>query len=171
RTFNGIAFSSDGKKLFVTGGNSDALYVLDFNGKLSEPRTIHLEDATKKTNFLAGLAVDSKTGKLYICNEGTSEVWVVDPGTEKIEAKWQTGAHPYAAAIGSDGKYLFVSNWGDKSVSAIDMETGEQALRISVGLRPNEMALAKDGRLFVACAGDNTIHVIQTQAPVDTDRD
>src|SRR5581483_1475373 len=47
RPFNGIAFSSDGKKLFVTGGNSDALYVLDFNGKLSEPRTIHLEDATK----------------------------------------------------------------------------------------------------------------------------
>src|SRR3954454_13466973 len=27
RTFNGITFSRDGKKLFVTGGNSDRLYV------------------------------------------------------------------------------------------------------------------------------------------------
>ena len=41
----------------------------------------------------------------------------------------------------------------------------------TVGLRPNEMALATDGRLFVSCAGDNTVHVIQTQAPTDTDRD
>ena len=36
---------------------------------------------------------------------------------------------------------------------------------ITVGLRPNDMALAPDGRLFVACAGDNTVHVIQTGSP------
>ncbi len=45
RTFNGLAFSTDGKKLFVSGGSSDALYVMDFaDGKVDEAhlRTVHL---------------------------------------------------------------------------------------------------------------------------------
>ncbi len=175
RTFNGVGFSSDGKKIYVSGGNSDSLYIFDFDGnKAAEPKTIHLGEQpanSQKENFFTGLAVDPKTGRLFICNEGTSEVWVVDPKTEKVEAKWQTGSHPYTCALGADGKYLFASNWGDKSVSVIDTETGQQTLRIAVGLRPNEMAVSRDGRLFVACAGDNTVHVIQTQAPVDNDRD
>src|SRR5689334_15622148 len=175
RDFNGLAFSNDGKTIYVSGGASDHLYLFDFDGqRVGEPRTIHLGEQpkeSKKHNFLAGLAVHPKSGKLYVCNEGMSEVWVVDPVGRKVEAKWRTLAHPYTCAIGADGRYLFVSNWGDRSVSALDMETGEQVLRIAVGLRPNEMALAPDGRLFVACAGDNTVHVIQTQAPKDTDRD
>jgi YVTN family beta-propeller protein len=175
RTFNGLAFSKDGKKIYVTGGNSDQLYVFEMNdGKVGEPKIIHLGEqpkGSKVDNFLTGVTVHPQTGKLYICNEGTSEIWVVDPDAGKVESKWRTPAHPYACAIGTDGRYLFVSNWGDRSVSAIELSTGEQALRISVGLRPNEMALAPDGRLFVACAGDNTVHVIQTTSPVDTDRD
>jgi len=175
RSFNGLAFSADGKKIYVTGGNSDCLYVFDFDGdKAGEPKTIHLgkqPEGSKKENFLTGLIVHPKTGKLYICNEGTSEIWVVDPMAGKVEAKWPTPPHPYTCALGGDGRYLFVSNWGDRSVSAIEMATGQQALRISVGMRPNEMAVAPDGRLFVACAGDNTVHVIQTLAPQDTDRD
>jgi YVTN family beta-propeller protein len=175
RCFNGLAFSPDGKQIYASGGNSDALYILDFDGqKASEPRTVHLGEQPKGSkidNFFTGLALQPKTGKLYLCNEGTSEAWVVDPAAGKVLAKWRTMAHPYACAIGADGRYLFVSNWGDRSVSALDMQTGEQAVRIAVGMRPNEMALAPDGRLFVACAGDNTVHVIQTQAPKDTDRD
>ena len=34
----------------------------------------------------------------------------------------------------------------------------------TVGRRPNDMALGPDGRLFVACSGDNTVHVIQTRS-------
>ena len=176
RTFNGAAFSKDGKKLFVTGGNSDALYVFNFDGqKVDKPKTFHLDAAAsparKDNDFLAGMIVDSKSGKLYICNEGSSDILVVDPDSGKVEDKWKAQSHPYTFALGIDGRYLYVSNWGDKSVSALDMESGEEAVHIAVGIRPNEMAVAPDGRLFVTCAGDNTVHVIQTQAPQDTDRD
>src|SRR5581483_2538611 len=175
RTFNGVAFSKDGKKIYVTGGNSDCLYVMDFDGKTAgEAKTIHLGEQpkdSKKQNFFSGMIVHPQTGKLYLCNEGMSEVWVVNPDSGSVETKWRTEAHPYTCALGADGRYLYVSNWGDKSVSALDMQTGEQALRISVGMRPNEMAVAPDGRLFVCCAGDNTVHVLQTQSPPDTDRD
>lgn len=174
RTFNGIAFSKDGKQIYVTGGNSDALYVLDFDGtKAGEPHTYHLGPppaGSKKDNFFSGLTVDPANGKLYVCNEGTSEVWVVDPSSGKVEAKWPTGPYPYTCVLGTNGTYLFTSDWGGRGVTALDVTTGAVIQRIGVGLRPDEMAVAPDGRLFVCCAGDNTVHVIQTRVPQDTER-
>jgi YVTN family beta-propeller protein len=64
--------------------------------------------------------------------------------------------------LGGDKRYLYVSNWGSNSVSAVDMQTNRRVEDIPVGVRPNDMAVSPDGRLFVACAGDNTVHVIQT---------
>jgi YVTN family beta-propeller protein len=173
RTFNGLAFSKDGKTLYVSGGNSDLLYAMDFDGKRlkEEPRAIHLGASSEGGDFLTGLAVDPASGKVYVCNEAASEVWVVDPAAGKVEAKWRTGANPYTCALGADGCYLFVSNWGERSVSAFSLKTGKQVARINVGVRPNEMAVSRDGRMFVACAGDNSVHVIRTGAPADTDRD
>src|SRR3989440_2138776 len=109
RTFNGVAFSNDGKKIFVTGGNSQDLFVLNFDGqKAGMVQTIELgeqSEGSKTMNFLAGMGVNPKTGKLYVCNEGTSEIWVVDSDAQKVEAKWETGAHPYSCALGIDGRY------------------------------------------------------------------
>ena len=48
-------------------------------------------------------------------------------------------------------------------MSIVDLETARRVRDIPVGLRPNDLALAPDGRLFVACSGDNTVHVIQTR--------
>jgi YVTN family beta-propeller protein len=204
RAFNGVAFSPDGHRIYVTGGNSDALHVFDFDGgRATEGKAIRLaggtmggadEDPDAKAappkrkepsdqhgsmadhdrpaeHFQTGLAVDPKSGRLYVCDEGADAVLVVDPVAGKVIANWPTRAHPYTCAIGAGGAYLYVSNWGDRSVSAIDMRTGKQAARIGVGLRPNEMAVGPDGRLFVCCAGDNTVHVIQTAAPKDNDKD
>src|SRR5262249_40046211 len=51
-----------------------------------------------------------------------------------------------------------------QTVSVVDTETGRRVHKITVGLRPNDLTMAPDGRLFVACSGDNTVHVIQTRA-------
>jgi len=58
----------------------------------------------------------------------------------------------------------YVSDWGSRTVSVVDTEKARRVREIAVGLRPNDLTLAPDGRLFVACAGDNTVHVIQTRS-------
>jgi YVTN family beta-propeller protein len=172
--FNGLAFSRDGTTFYVSGGDSGVIYVFDYaDGKATLKQEvkpldgIRSKDAAKAGNqkpllFLAGIAVNPSTGALYICNEANHEIWVLDPDSLKLEKTIGVGQHPHTCVFGADGRHLYVSNWGSRSVSVVDTKAQVRLRDVPVGIRPNDMALAPDGRLFIACAGDNTVHVIAT---------
>ena len=116
--FNGLAFSKDGRRVFVSGGDSGVLHVFEYkNGQLSAGKPIR--PAAAQGTFLAGIAVHPRTGKLYVCNEGNHEVWFVDPETGQREAAVAVGMHPHSCALGADQRHLYVSNWGSRSVSVV----------------------------------------------------
>ena len=163
RSWNGLVFSSDGKQCFVSGGNSGQVHVFNYaDGAAKFDRSVKPESDSQEV-FLAGMAVHPGTGKLYVCNEATDETWVLDSKTLTLERSIRVGEHPPSCVLGADRQHLYVSNWGGRTVSIVDTEKGRRVRDIAVGLRPNDMAMAPDGRLFVACAGDNTVHVIQTR--------
>jgi YVTN family beta-propeller protein len=186
RAWNGLAFSKDGSRIFVTGGPSGQLHTFSYAaGKATAGESAAFADpgnapapgrgrrrarargpaaADDPSVFLAGIAVHPMTGKLYVCNEADGEVWVIDPETLDQEQTLDAGMHPHSLAFGADRRHLYVSNWGGRTVSVLDTQSGRRVRDINVGRRPNDMALATDGRLFVACSGDNTVHVIQTRA-------
>ena len=110
------------------------------------------------------MAVDPGTGKLYVCNEANNEVWILDPQSLAVEARVPVGQHPHSCVLGGDHRHLYVSNWGSRNVSIVDTQRARRVRDINVGVRPNDLALSPDGRLFVACSGDNTVHVSQTSA-------
>ncbi len=162
--WNGLAFSADGKRIFVSGGDSGQIYQFAYaNGKI-ERATTNQPAADETLVFLAGIAVHPKTGKVYVCNEANHEIWVLNPQTLVREATITVGEHPHSCIFGADERHLYVSNWGGRSVSVVDTQQNCRVRDIAVGIRPNDLALSKDGRLFVACSGDNTVHVIQTKA-------
>jgi len=184
RAFNGLAWSRDGARLFVAGGSSASLHSFAFAaGKLTASPAVDLAASTSSPSsgagssgagssgvgasglpvFLAGLAVHPDSGRLYVCNEGGHEVWEVNPDTLQREAVIAVGTHPHSCLVGANRRYLYVSNWGGRSVSVVDLASRRRVLDIRVGIRPNDMALAPDGRLFVACSGDNTVHVLDTK--------
>ncbi len=190
RAWNGLAWSRDGRRIFVSGGNSGLLHRFQYaDGKATAEESVApapVENAPVRRNrrrnrnpgsnapaaaaaptglptFLAGIAVHPETGKLYIANEGEHEVWVVNPETRQQEDVIPVGTHPHSVVFGADRRSLYVSNWGGRSVSVVDTQTSRRIRDIPAGIRPNDMALAPDGRLFVACAGDNTVRVIQTR--------
>ena len=161
--FNGLAFSRDGKQFYVSGGDRGTVYVFDYaDGKAALNREVHLKHAESSV-FLAGMAVHPSTGVLYICNEANHEIWAVAPDTMRVEKSIEVGQHPHCCLMGGDGRHLYVSNWGGRSVSVVDTAKARRVRDVPVGVRPNDMALAPDGRLFVACSGDNTVHVIATE--------
>ena len=164
QAWNGVAFSRDGKRILVSGGDSGLLHTFKYaNGKATPaaPATPFKPDGSGL--FLAGIAVHPRTGKVYVCNEGNHEIWVLNADTLAREAVVPVGLHPHSCVFGADRRHLYVSNWGSRTVSIVDTETNRRVRDITVGLRPNDMTVAPDGRLFVACAGDNTVQVITTR--------
>jgi YVTN family beta-propeller protein len=160
--FNGIAFTANGKKFYVSGGDRGVIYVFGYAGGKAELEKEVQPSSEASPVFLAGLALEPGTGRVYACNEANHEIWVLEPDTLKLEQVIGVGEHPHSCLLGADGRHLYVSNWGSRNVSVVDTRRRHRVRDIAVGIRPNDMALAPDGRLFVACAGDNTVHVITT---------
>ena len=160
KVWNGLAFSKDGGTLFVGTGNAGGVQSYRYSAGKFE--ALQQKSAIKGT-FIAGLAVHPVSGALYACDEANATMLELDPSSLEVKRKIPVLANPHSCAFGADPRFLYVSEWGSASVAVVDTESGLVARQIHVGIRPNDMALSKDGRLFVACAGDNTVHVIQTK--------
>ena len=173
----GLAWSPDGKKLYVSGGNGESkanptvapVYEIPFeNGKLADkPSREFLSNLPVNRIYWSGLAHHPKKPLLYAANRGTQatpgQVFVFDTRTGERVAQITTEIHPYRLLIDPSGETLYVSNWGSRSVSAIDTTTMKTRAVARVGHNPNEMALGKDGRLFVACSNENSVFVLDTK--------
>jgi YVTN family beta-propeller protein len=162
QSFNGVVFSRDGRRIFVTGGDSGVIHVFRYaNGQATPAEPIKPSNSDEPV-YLAGITVHPTTGKVYVCNEGNHEIWVLNAETLALEARVPVGQHPLSLHFGGDRKHLYVTNWGSRTVSVVDSTTRRKVRDITVGLRPNDLVLGPDGRMFVACSGDNTVHVITT---------
>jgi DNA-binding beta-propeller fold protein YncE len=162
-TWNGLCFDGEGKRLIVSGGPSGELHVFGYaNGELTPQPSVKITREGSPL-FIAGIAVHPLTGKFYLCNEANNEVCVLDERDFAVKQIIPVGEHPHSCVFGADKRHLYVSNWGGRSVTVVDTDKGRHIRNLSVGVRPNDMALSPDGRLFVACSGDNTVHVIQTR--------
>ena len=162
-TWNGLCFDKDGKRLFVSGGASGVVHVFAFEKGAFEARPAVTIDRGAAPLFIAGIAVQPATGKIYLCNEANNEVCALNETTLAVEQTIAVGEHPHTCVFGADSRYLYVSDWGSRAVTIVDTKTGQRVRDLTVGIRPNDMAVSPDGRLFVACSGDNTVHVIQTR--------
>ena len=163
KSWNGVAFSGDGRRILVSGGDLGVIHVFTYTDGRATPTPAVKPAVPDGGNvFLAGIAVHPTTGQVYVCNEANHQVWVLHPETLAIEAVVPVGQHPHSCLLGADQRHLYVTNWGSRTVSIIDTTTHRRVRDVTVGIRPNDLVLAPDGRLFVACAGDNTVHVIST---------
>jgi YVTN family beta-propeller protein len=172
----GLAWHPNGKKLYVSGGNANGknptrapIYIFGYeNGRLSAEPAGTLEESIDTSQlYWSGLVHHRTKPLLFAANRGTgagpSNVVAFDTSTGKLTGRIPVEVNPYALVLSDNGQTLYVSNWGSDSISVIDVDTMRVTGRIAVGDNPNDMVLAKDGRLFVSCANDNTIVVIDTK--------
>ena len=173
----GLAWSHDGSKLYVSGGNASGpkhtadiapVYVFDYaNGRLSEKPSAEWRDSIPADNvYWTGVAMHPKKNLLYVANRGADpmpgNVTVFDTTTGKIVQKIGVEVSPYDLQFNDAGTVLYVSNWSSESVSIIDTATGKVTGTIRTGQNPNDMELGADGRLYVSNGNENTVTVIDT---------
>jgi len=168
--FYGLAFAPDGKALYVSGGNEDAIFCYSWkDGEAAFDRKIVLgEKKPDKTGsrYPAGIAVSRQGNLLYVAENVADGLAVVDPASGQVLQRFATEHYPYAVVAAADGQ-VYVSAWGAETVSIFRARADGKLIRptrLRVGFRPSALLANRSGTtLFAALAGTDQIAVIDTR--------
>jgi YVTN family beta-propeller protein len=175
-SFVGVAFSADGRSLYVGGGASHEVKVF--------------RDGAPQESFAipgsapSGLSLHGST--LYVALNLKHAVAAIDLDTRRI-VEIPVGMHPYTTAVAA-GK-VYVSNWagrrarpgdttdelyrivvdprtGIPSTGTLSVVRGTSVVKdIDVGLHPSALAVSPSGdRVYAANANSDTVSVIDTNS-------
>ena len=91
---------------------------------------------------------------VYIINEGSESVSVINPSTNTVVSTVTVGPNPVDAAITPNGASAYVTNAGADTVSVINTASNSLAAKVKVGWRPVDAAVTPDGdSVYVTNAG------------------
>jgi YVTN family beta-propeller protein len=198
QSWYGLALSSDESKIWWSAGGQGTLHTFRLaDDRLSRTSAPDAEPAAAQTkaaakaarnqstepeHFRSGLTLDEARGVLHSLSINYR---AIEAGQDKPLTRAAISAidlasgasrmgviegRPYDVLVGPEGRLLYVSDWAGRRVLAIDPADLRVVSRIPVGEHPNQMALHRDGRLFVACASDNSVSVIETKRGTVTER-
>src|SRR5689334_2102848 len=96
--FLGLAFSHDGKTLYVSGGNEDVVYRYAWRDKQATPidSIVLAAKEPKKdgTRFPAGIAVSHDDKYLFVAESISDSLAVVDVETKRVVQRLETEPYP-----------------------------------------------------------------------------
>lgn len=178
-SFVGLAFSPDGGKLYVGGGQDQKLLVFSFaGGKVEASQTVALDGAP------SGLALAGD--KVLVALNQKHELAIVEPASGRVQ-RVAVGSYPYTVAV--SGNLAWVSNWGGRkpragdttdgvfpvavdprtgipnngSVSVVDIASAKVVAEVETGLHPSALVMSPDAKqLYVANANSDSVSVIDT---------
>ena len=119
--FYGAAFSPDGNTFYVSGGNTDSIFVYawrDGTATLANKFVLAKEKTSDGTgtSYPAGIAVASNGKFIYVAENVGDRVAAINSATGEIVQSLPTDHYPFDVLLSSDG-HLFVSAWGSTTVS------------------------------------------------------
>ncbi|GAC1649399.1 MAG: alkaline phosphatase family protein [Gemmatimonadaceae bacterium] len=167
----GLAFAPDGRTLYASGGNQDAVYRYDWANRAATLRdSIRLVASSHPTTggsrYPAGIALSPDGRTLYVAENLGDSLAVVDVARGIVTQRVAVGRYPYGVAVAIDGS-VYVTGWGDRTVGTFAPRAGGQLVstgRISVSRHPSSIVMNADGsRLFVASGSTDRVSVVDTK--------
>jgi YVTN family beta-propeller protein len=160
--FLGLLFAPNGRDLYVSGGNQNVVYRYAWAADSAA-----LADSLKLSAgaYPAGIGISPDGLRLYVAENMTDSLAVLDLGNGAVSQRFATGRYPYGVVVGPEGR-VFVSAWGGNWIATFLPQAGglSPGKRIAVGRHPAAIALNRSGtRLFVARAGYDQIAVVDTR--------
>ncbi len=166
KSWLGIAFTNDEKKLYVSGGNDN--WILEYqikNEKLYLADSIKLGDKWPTRVSPAGLCIDDIAKQLYVVTKDNNSVYTIDLKTKKILNKTDLPAEAYTCVLSKNRKTLYISCWGGSKLLMMDIASHKITNAIEVGSHPNDIVLNKANTiLYVANGEDNSVSVIDIKS-------
>jgi YVTN family beta-propeller protein len=183
QSWYGLALSQKEDRVWWAGGGANMLHTFDLKeGKLKctstpepDPEKLSREELQKLrqesgTGFKSGLLLDAANDTLYSLDINAGTITALSLKDGKVIKTAPCGGRPYDIVRGRNGAQLYVSDWSGKAVLAVDPKELRVVAKISVGEHPNQLAVhPKDDRLFVTCASNNCVSVIDTKRGIVTE--
>ena len=164
KSWYGLAFSDDAKKLYASGGHDNWILAYGINdNKLAEPDTIVLGKKWPNKIGPSGIAIDNEKQLMYVVTKENNKLYIVNLKNKQVELEYALGGEAYSCQLSPDRKQLYISCWGCDKLYFFDTEQRNIVAEIAVGDNPNEILLNKKGKLlYVANSNDNSVSVINT---------
>lgn len=168
--WNGVAWSRDGRRLWVAGGIAHGdgdvwTFAKNANGEW-ERGTPLLFPGDPRQSCAAGLALSPDNSALYALNAQDGRLTTFDAATGAARGSLTVGDHPVTCRLNKDGSRLYVADWGGARVVSVNVSNPALptiAIALPTGAHPNDLALSQDGRLFVSCGNADAVTVYDTR--------
>jgi YVTN family beta-propeller protein len=111
-----------------------------------------------------GIAVNAITNMIYVTNDKSSSVSVIDAQTERIVANITVGLNPFDIAVNPNTNMIYVTNVDSNTVSVINGSQNSLISTIDVGAPPTELTINPNtGIVYVLLPNVNRLSVIDGQ--------
>jgi YVTN family beta-propeller protein len=108
-------------------------------------------------SYPVGIGINPVTNKLYVANQFSNSVTVIDGNTNNIESTIQVDNFPYDLEVNSYNNRIYVTNRGSDTVSVIDGSTNQRLSNIIVGESPVGISIdPSENRIYVTNLGKNS---------------
>ena len=87
-------------------------------------------------SYPIGIGVNSVTNKLYVANQFSNSISVIDGSTNIIERTIKVDNFPYDLEVNPFNNRIYITNRGSNTVSVIDGSTNQRLSNINVGDSP-----------------------------------
>jgi len=163
KAWYGLALNAQANVLYASGGNDNNVRIYQIiKDKMVLKDSIALgQRGPKESIWTAGMSLDEVNQMLYVMGKDFKTFYALDLSQKQVRQKIALDAQPYTCLLSKDLKEVYISLWGGRAVAIYDIRSQRIVAQIPTGLHPTEMIQSRDGqRLFVACADDNTVEVI-----------
>ena len=130
----------------------------DFGNRCSRPKAARQD---RDPSPLGGIAISADSRTVVAVDDTEPALLLIDTERERLRGKVRLRGVPQPAQIARyspDWSLLAVTSMNSGTVTLIDPSFEDQTT-VAVGSQPMDMAFYNE-RLFVACQGDGSIHVI-----------
>ncbi len=138
-SFLGIAFSTDSKTVYLSGGDTGAVIVYDIDN-MNRLDSISLNGQINGTDyedsFTSDLLVNDDKNELLVLDRGNFRLVRIDLETKIVTASINVGRQPFGLALSPDKKQAFVANVGVYSYPLIEGATPENYDSLMISHHP-----------------------------------
>src|SRR6202167_5637299 len=177
----GLAFSPNGRTLWVGGGSQASVYEFSFdeNGKLAPTRTFEIVKSAARAarDFIGDVAIDPDGHLLYACDLYHDSIVVVNAQSGIVIDRFKTGRRPYRILFNPDGQSFYVTSWADGSLYHHQTSNGALLQTLRLGAHPTDMVWRDratraeeadesgqqpnfKARVFVSAANTNSVYSV-----------